>query len=53
MKNEVMQDTYVSHRPDRQAYAKEAALKIIEEGKGTKFDASLVDVFVKMLKQEE
>ena len=45
-------DALVSPRPWRQALAKEEAIAMLIEEKGTKFDPHTVDAFVDMLKEQ-
>ena len=44
-------DALVSVRPYKPAYSHEEAIKIIEEGSGTQFDPSLVEIFIKVADQ--
>ena len=44
-------DALVSVRPHKKAYTHADAVKIISEGKGTQFDPSLVDIFLKLENQ--
>ena len=44
-------DALVSVRPYKPAYTHEEAIKIIEEGSGTQFDPSLVELFLKVSDQ--
>lgn len=46
-------EALISDRPYRRAYSKAEALKIIREGSGTQFDPEIVDIFLKVLQQEE
>jgi diguanylate cyclase (GGDEF)-like protein/PAS domain S-box-containing protein len=42
-----------SDRPYRKAYSKKKAIEIIEEGAGTQFDPTIVDIFLKILSKEK
>jgi len=43
----------ISDRPYRKAFVKEEAMKMIKEFAGTQFDPNIVDVFLKVLLEEE
>jgi len=42
-------DALVSKRPYKDAFPKDKAVKMIVDGKGTQFDESLIEVFLKMM----
>lgn len=46
-------ESMMQHRPYRPALGMEAALAEISGGRGTKFDAEIVDVCVKLLREQE
>lgn len=45
-------EAMTSHRPYRPALGIEAALQEIESGKGTKFDARIVDICASLFREE-
>ncbi len=45
-------EAMASHRPYRAAIGLDQALKVIEEGKGTLFDESVVDACLRLFKEK-